>query len=145
MIVEIRLDSNQGYDPLEKPSGSNPCPLYGKMTDMNKVETKVMVYVLIERSTGKTRVLYTSNCTGGNHTVELWCGKETGRGFIYHQDAYYDEKLRKRRNDGNMISPVSPLERLIYVGEIWGAGPVDQNTYFILSKSELAIPIVSVD
>jgi hypothetical protein len=115
------------------------------MTDMNQIETKVMVNVLMERSTGKSRILYTSNCTGGNHTAELWCGKETGRGFIYHQDAYYDEKLRKRRQDGNMISTILPLERLIYIGEIWSPMSDDQNTYLILGKSELAIPIVSVD
>lgn len=112
---------------------------------MNQIETKVAVYVLMEKSTGKTHVHYTSNCTGGNHTAELWCGKETGRGFIYHQDAYYDEKLMKRRNDGNMISSVSPLERLVYVGEVWGMKSVDQNMYFVLSMSELAIPIASVD
>jgi len=112
---------------------------------MNQIETIVMVYVLMERSTGKTHVHYTSNCTGGNNAVELWCGKETGRGFIYHQDAYYDEKLRKRRNDGNMISPVAPLERLVLVGKVWGMKSIDKDTYCILSKSELAIPIASVD
>lgn len=112
---------------------------------MNKAETKVTVQVLIEKETGIPRILFSSNCTGGDQTAELWCGKDTGRGFIYHQDAYYDEKLKKRQQDGNMISPISPPERLIYVGEVWGVMSVDQDKYRILSKSELAIPIVFVD
>jgi hypothetical protein len=44
-----------------------------------------------------------------------------------------------------MISSILPLERLIYVGEIWSPMSDDQNYYLILGKSELAIPIVSVE
>lgn len=109
---------------------------------MTKTETKVVVHVFLEKATGKISVMFISNCAGGDQAAELWCGEKTGRGFIFHQDAYYDEKLRNRRNDGNMISPISQSERLIYLGQVWGALPINVDQYFLVSKSEIEIPIV---
>ncbi len=106
---------------------------------MTKSQIKILVYVFAHKETAETRVVFISNCAGGNQAAELWCGKDTERCFIIHQDAYYDEKLRSRRRDGNMISTTAPRERLVFIGEIWGALPLQEKNYFLLSKSELAI------
>lgn len=111
---------------------------------MVQSQVKVEVYVLVHKETAKYIILYLSSCAGGNQAAELWCGKETGRGFIFHQDAYYDEKLRLRRRGGKMISPTEPMERLIYVGEVWGTLPIQEKDYFLISKSEIALPIVGI-
>jgi len=112
---------------------------------MTETGTKVVVHVFLEKASSEIRVVFLSNCAGSDQAAELWCGKKTGRGFIFHQDAYYDEILRNRRNNGNMISPISPLERLIYIGAVWGSLPINEDKYFLLSKTEIQIPIVYVD
>jgi len=87
---------------------------------MTKPQSKVIVYVFAHKETAETRVIYISDCAGGNQAAELWCGKDTERCFIFHQDAFYDEKLRTRRRDENMISTTAPIERLVHIGDVWG-------------------------
>jgi len=109
---------------------------------MTTPQIRVLVYVFAHKETAETRVVYISDIAGGNQTAELWCGRDTERCFIFHQDAYYDEKLQGRRRDGNMISTSSPRERLVFIGEVWGALPLQENNYFLLSKSELALSVI---
>jgi len=111
---------------------------------MTKPQSKVIVYVFAHKETAETRVIYISDCAGGNQAAELWCGKDTERCFIFHQDAFYDEKLRTRRRDENMISTTAPIERLVHIGDVWGGMPTQEKDYFLISKSELHLPVISI-
>jgi hypothetical protein len=111
---------------------------------MAKPLNKVIVYVFAHKDTAEIRIIYISDCAGGNQAAELWCGKITERCFIFHQDAFYDEKLRIRRRDNNMISTTAPRERLVHIGDVWGSLPIQEKDYFLISKSELGLPIISI-
>jgi hypothetical protein len=107
---------------------------------MDKQQIKILVYVFAHKETTETIVVYISDCAGGNQSAELWCGKNTGRCFVFHQDAFYDEELRNRRRDNNMISTTVPKERLVHIGDIWGSLPIQEKDYFLVSKSVLSLP-----
>ncbi len=47
-------------------------------------------------------------------------GIESGNLTVIDPDAYYDDKLRARRNSDNMLSSWKPTERLVLVGQVWG-------------------------
>ena len=111
---------------------------------MDKLQIQILVYVFAHKETAEPRVIYISDCTGDKQTAELWCGKNTGRGFIFHQDAFYNEELRIRRCNNNMISTTVPTERLVHIGDIWGTLPLQEKNYFLISKSELDLPIIYV-
>jgi len=100
---------------------------------MSESQGKVIVLVFAHKETAEIRIIYFSECAGGNQATELWCGKDTGRCFIFHQDAFYDEKLRIRRRDNNMISTTAPKERLVHIGGVWGALPLQEKDYFLIS------------
>lgn len=111
---------------------------------MTKSRSKVIVQVFVHKETAETRVIYISDFAGGNQTAELWCGKDTERCFVFYQDAFYDEKLRIRRRNNNMISTIAPIERLVHIADVWNVLPFQENDYFFISKSELSLPVISI-
>ena len=71
-----------------------------------------------------TTHFYSAQC-GSNESSELWIGTTSGKFVVVDPGLYYDEKLRQRRNSGNMLSPWQPVERLSLVAQVWG-GAVPQ-------------------
>jgi hypothetical protein len=111
---------------------------------MTQSRSKVTVHVFVHKEKAETRVIYISDFAGGNQAAELWCGKDTERCFVFHQDAFYDEKLRIRRRNNNMISTIAPIERLVHIADVWNALPLQEKEYFLINKSELSLPVISI-
>lgn len=102
------------------------------------------VIVLSHPVTGELRVELISALASSNSALELWRGQNTGRYFLYSQDAYYNSRLSERRNAGNMISPIAPAERLTLVSNIWGA-PTSSSDYVEITRSKIDLQDVPLD
>lgn len=86
---------------------------------------------------GKIVTKFLSSCIQAWDGIELWRGRMTGRLFLYDRRAM-GEKVLWRLETGNMISPIKPLERLTFLGDVWhrdsGFG---QDEYVELSRVRL--------
>jgi len=108
-------------------------------------DVSIEAVVLFSLESGKIVTFFISTIAPGDQAMELWCTTETQRYALYHLDAYYDPKLRHRRNSGNMITPGEPKERLVFIADVWHDIPLKPNGYFEITRSCLYLNNVPID
>jgi hypothetical protein len=109
-----------------------------------RADVKIEVVVLVEKATGKTKVVFESSSAPADQAMDFfvsWSGKDFA---LYHQDAYYDKTLENRYKT-NMLVPGKPTERLIFVGSVLGGLSYNQNEYIELNRSAIDLKNVPID
>jgi hypothetical protein len=124
------------YTLTKKPAPSNYRIEYLHMT-----KTEVVITTHFDKASEKIEVHFHSRLCGEFQSSELWVGMQSGRFIMVHQAAYYDEKLLKRRSEGNMLSGWSPVERMLLVGQVWKASPDIGASKILLGQSSIEAEI----
>ena len=88
--------------------------------EMPVVDPEIEVVVSVDPSSGRPAITFLSPLCGGDTASELWVEAGGGHFILYQLDEYYDDGLRQRREQGNMLSPVSAGRRLLLVGSVFG-------------------------
>lgn len=101
-----------------------------------EIDPEIDAVLLLNSTSGEIRVAFVSPSCGGNQASELWWETGTLHYVLYHQDEFYDDLLRDRRNSGNMISPRDPLNRMHYVGNVWGVIPAEMGE-IVMARARL--------
>ena len=91
-----------------------------KAEPMPIANPNIEILVGLDPETGDIQTRFTSSLCSSMEASEIW-GKPDGSDFfLYHPDEFYDDKLRERRNSGNMLSPDS-TSRLVLWGTVVGS------------------------
>jgi hypothetical protein len=97
---------------------------------------RIEILVGLDPKTGDIQTRVVSSLCSSMVGSELW-GKPDGSDyFLYHQDEFYDKRLRERRNSGNMLSP-DGKSRLILWGAVWSVGTFESR-FTLIGRTTLA-------
>jgi hypothetical protein len=110
-----------------------------------RTDLTIEIVVLIEKSTGKNRVVYLSDYARAEGALDLFVSESTRRIALCHQDAYDNDTLKARRNQNNMHYPGSDIERMIYVGQLLSSLKCDSTTHIEVSRAQLHLKQIPVD
>jgi hypothetical protein len=111
---------------------------------MAQSKEDIEVVFLLEKSSGKEKLVYLFKDAPGDQAMELFVTISGSTFVLYHIDAYYDGKLQQRRNTNNMFLSKTQ-ERLNFVGEVWCKMPYDMNDYILLGKVTLISDKILID
>jgi hypothetical protein len=84
---------------------------------------EINITIIFNKNSGESELYYYSDDCGSSQASELCVGITSNRFQVIHQEAYYDEILKDRRSENNILSSWSPRERLALVGSVWGTAP----------------------
>lgn len=110
-----------------------------------RTDVVIEIVVLIEKSTGKNRVIYLSECAPADRALDLYVSESSRRIALYHQHAYDDDVLKARRNQNNMVYPGTTDEKMIFVGHVMNASRHDPATHLEVSRAPLHLKNIPID
>lgn len=110
-----------------------------------RIDILIEIVVMIEKSTGKNKVVYLSSIAPPEQGMDLFVSETNRHIALYHQDAYNDDILKARRNQNNMLYPGSTTERMIFVGQLVHAMKLDMNLYLEVSRAQLHLKHIPID
>ena len=80
---------------------------------------QVKIVASFSRESGEPELHLRSDLCGASESSELWLGAKTEKYMLVSPDSYYNDALRERRNNGNMVASWDKKERVILVGQVW--------------------------
>ena len=83
-----------------------------------KMRISIEVVQVFEKPSRTIRTFHLSPYADANRPFEWWATADGLRHVLISADAYYDEALQRRRNEGNMIHPTTKTERIFYLGTV---------------------------
>ena len=95
-----------------------------------------------DRTSDTVRVLHIWP-DAGDQKVEWWMSEDGQHHAIYRQDAYYNDRLRERRNQGNMICPQDTSQRLVFIGDLVGQIEMSPDAYFEVFRNRISLSNVA--
>jgi hypothetical protein len=93
----------------------------------------IEVIQVFEKTSKKIQTYHISPYADANCPLEWWVTADGTRHVLIDAEAYYDETLRKRRNDGNMIHPTIATERIFYLGAVSRQVNLPPESYSVLA------------
>ncbi|WP_334079058.1 hypothetical protein [Microbulbifer sp. M83] len=81
--------------------------------------TQVSIIASFSRESRDHELYLRSDLCGASESSELWVGSKTEKYMLVSPDSYYNDALRERRNNGNMVANWDKNERVILVGQVW--------------------------
>lgn len=81
---------------------------------MDFIQLEIEITTFICEDCGNLNVMLQSK-SSSNCPPSLWIGKNCNHLTLIYQDAYYDETLRKRYENNNMICPICKENRAVEV------------------------------
>ena len=100
-------------------------------------DPEIQVVSVLDKDTGLVSTYFLSSACNNNEPSELWLDLKREQFWLYHTDEYYNERLRKRRNAGIMISQREPRNRLVQIGVVHGVLPLDPTASLVLAEAHL--------
>ena len=110
-----------------------------------RTDIMIEIVVMIEKSTGKNKVIYLSSIAPLEQCMDLFVSETSRQIALYHQEAYNDDILKARRNQNNMLYPGSTTERMIFVGHLAHALKFDPDSYIEVSRAQLHLKHIPID
>ena len=98
-----------------------------------KMRAPIEVVQVFEKASRTVRTFHLSSYADANRPFEWWTTADGVRHVLISPDAYYDEALRRRREDGNMIHPTTKTERIYYLGTVSRQIDLAPNSYSVLA------------
>jgi len=105
--------------------------------DMPIEDPEIQVVSVLDKDTCLVSTYFLSSACNNNEPSELWLDLKREQFWLYHTDEYYNERLRKRRNAGIMISQREPRNRLVQIGVVHGVLPLDPTASLVLAEAHL--------
>ncbi len=110
-----------------------------------RIDILIEIVVMIEKSTGKNKVVYLSSIAPPEQSMDLFVSETHRQIALYHQDAYNDDILKARRNQNNMLYPGSATEKMIFVGQLSRTSKLDPAAYIEVSRAQLHLKHIPID
>jgi hypothetical protein len=107
---------------------------------MQPVEIEIVG--VVELFTQKVSIMYLSDLAPSASALEWWIAEDGSHHVLYWQESFYNDKLRNRRNSGNMISPKDPRLRLFKVGKIRQHVDLAPGSYIEIFGKRIQLPAV---
>lgn len=82
------------------------------------MRTPIEAVQVFDKTSRSIRTFHLSYLADTNRPFEWWVTADGIRHVLISPDTYYDDILRKRRNEGNMIHPTVKTERIFYLGTV---------------------------
>ncbi len=98
-----------------------------------------------DKSSHEIKVFYLSEIADANCPLEWWLSDDGQHSALFHQDAYYDESLRNRRQQNMMICPQDKTQRLHLIGQIHQQIDLEPTSFVELFRNRIILPSTSVD
>jgi len=83
-----------------------------------EMRAPIEVMQVFEKASKSVRTFHTSPYADANCPLGWWVTADGTRHVLIGAEAYSDETLRSRRNEGNMIHPTIKTERIFYLGTV---------------------------
>lgn len=103
--------------------------------------TKVSIIASFSRESRKPELHLRSDLCGASESSELWVGSKTDKYMLVSPDSYYNDALRARRNNGNMVASWDKNERIILVGQVWSPSVQFPPSSVVLATSTIEAEI----
>ena len=108
-------------------------------------DVTIEIVVVIEKATGRNRVVYLSNIAPAEQAMDLFVSETSRLIALYHQDAYNDDVLKARRTQNNMLYPGSTTEKMIFVGQVSRTLKYDLDSHIEVSRAQLHLKHIPID
>jgi hypothetical protein len=105
----------------------------------------IEIVEVFDKASGSLRIFHLSPLADANSPFEWWISEDGLHHALFHQEAYYDDVLRQRRESGNMICSKDQTKRLVLIGNIFRQIDLDPNTFIELSRNAVQLHSISVD
>ena len=109
------------------------------------IDLTIEIVVLEEKSSGDSKVFYCSDFAPVGQSLDLYVSEQECSIALYHPAAYDDPVLKERLSRKAMTYPGRPQEKMVLVGHVHGALPVDPASHVEVSRAHLSLKAIPVD
>lgn len=110
-----------------------------------RTDLTIEIVVLEEKNSGDSKVFYCSDFAPVGQALDMYVSEQECSIALYHQAAYADPVLGERHSRKAMSYPGRPAEKMVLVGQVYGALPVDPASHVEVSRAHLKLKAIPVD
>jgi|GEM_PF-5048049 len=112
---------------------------------MNMAQVELHLLEVFVKASAAVRTFYLCDLADADCPLEWWISMDGRHHALFHQEAYYDEVLRRRRESGNMICPQNKSQRLAMVGHIARQLDLEPEAFVVLFEGRFRLQSVCID